>query len=238
MSDTRATSTRIVLVRHGEPLCNINGVVGGHIGCTGLSEKGFDQASKLRDRLASTKELASAEALYSSMLRRSIDTARVIAPSVGDGTLQVVERCDFCELHPGEGDGLAWKDFTQRYGVPDWDARPLLPVAPGGESWVGFVDRATSALESLADAHRGGLVVVVCHGGIIEASMLSFLEISTKTRPLGLPTTYTSMTEWEHDGSRWQLDRYNDIAQLGGPHEAQRTGAHRPRREAEPAQQA
>jgi 2,3-bisphosphoglycerate-dependent phosphoglycerate mutase len=237
VTDVAATSTRIVLVRHGESLCNVKGVVGGHTGCTGLSETGFQQAAKLRDRLASTGELVSAKALYSSMLRRSIDTARVIAPAVGDGSLEVVSRCDLCELHPGEGDGLTWQEFDELYGEPDWDTQPLAPVAPGGESWVEFVDRASSALEFLAGSHAGELVVVVCHGGIVEASMLSYFEVADKTRPLGLPTAYTSMTEWEREGSHWQLVRYNDIAQLGGPHEAQRTGAHRPRRELLPSQQ-
>ena len=33
-----AGATRIVLVRHGEAVCNVNGIVGGVRGCTGLTE--------------------------------------------------------------------------------------------------------------------------------------------------------------------------------------------------------
>ncbi len=45
-------------------------------------------------------------------------------------------------------------------------------------------------------------MVVACHGGLVEATMLSFLPLSDRTRPLGLPTAYTSMTEWELDASQ------------------------------------
>ena len=60
-------------------------------------------------------------------------------------------------------------------------------------------------------------MVVACHGGLIEATMLSFLPVSDRTRPLGLPTANTSITEWEHEASVWRLLRYNDVAHLGGP---------------------
>ncbi len=227
--------TRIVLVRHGESACNIAGIVGGHTGCSGLTITGVRQAEKLRDRLTTTGELSDAEALYSSVLPRAIETAWIIAPGVGDSTLDVMEQCSLCELHPGEGDGLAWERFAELYGEPDWEADPHSPVAPGGESWSGFVDRAAGAVTSLADRHTGGLAVVACHGGIIEATMLSFLPLRERSRPLGLPTAYTSLTEWEHDGSGWKLLRYNDVAHLGGPSLAQRDSLHRPRREAQQA---
>jgi probable phosphoglycerate mutase len=227
--------TRIVLVRHGESACNAAGIVGGHSGCDGLTATGVRQAEMLRDRLIATGELSSAGALYSSILPRASETARIIAPGVGDGALGVVEQCSFCELHPGEGDGLSWSTFEELYGEPDWMMQPGVPIAPGGESWTAFVGRAAGAVSSLMDRHSGELVVVACHGGVVEATMLSFLPVSDPSGPLGLPTAYTSMTEWEHDGSRWRLLRYNDVAHLGGPVLAQNDAPHRPVREAQQA---
>jgi len=209
--------TRIVLVRHGESACNVAGIVGGHRGCTGLTDTGVRQSEKLRDRLIASGELQSATGFYSSVLPRAVETARIIAPGVAEGTLDVVAQCSLCELHPGDGDGLAWVKFKELYGEPDWGAEPQSPIAPGGESWTGFVERAAVAVRSLADHHEGGLVVVACHGGLIEATMLSFLPVSDRTRPLGLPTANTSITEWEHEASVWRLLRYNDVAHLGGP---------------------
>ncbi len=227
--------TRIVLVRHGESACNVSGIVGGHKGCRGLTSTGVLQAGLLRDRLIETGELSQAEALYSSVLPRASETARIIAPGVAGGNLGVVEQCSLCELHPGEGDGLSWASFSDLYGEPDWEANPDAPIAPGGESWTGLVERAAGALRSLAQVHNGGLVVVACHGGIVEAAMVSFLPINHRSRPLGLPTAYTSLTEWEHDTSGWRLLRYNDVAHLGGPSLAQSAGPHRARRGAQQA---
>jgi probable phosphoglycerate mutase len=227
--------TRIVLVRHGESACNVAGIVGGHEGCTGLTTTGVAQAELLRDRLIATGEFSQAQALYSSVLARAVETARIIAPAIGDANLAVDQDCAVCELHPGEGDGLSWPRFAELYGEPDWDTNPGAPVAPGGESWVSFVERAAGALRSLAERHTGELVVVACHGGIVEAAMLSFLPMSDRTRPLGLPTAYTSITEWELDASRWRLLRYNDVAHLGGPSKAQTDGPHRALRQAQQA---
>jgi probable phosphoglycerate mutase len=218
--------TRIVLVRHGESACNVAGIVGGHRGCSGLTDTGVWQSEMLRDRLIASGELSSATAFYSSILPRAVDTARIIAPGVAEGTLGIVAQCSLCELHPGDGDGLAWVKFNERYGQPDWAAKPDAPIAPGGESWTGFVERAAGAVRSLAENHSGGLVVVACHGGVIEATMLAFLPFSDTSRPLGLPTSNTSITEWEHDVMRWRLLRYNDVAHLGGPVLAESNGSH------------
>jgi 2,3-bisphosphoglycerate-dependent phosphoglycerate mutase len=224
------TGTRIVLIRHGESQCNVNGIVGGHVGCTGLTECGFEQARKLRDRLASTGELAAADVFYTSLLPRAIQTAETIAPAVGGGRLEAVRRCSLCELHPGLSDGLEWPVFEDRYGNAPWQDDPTIEMAPQGESWSGFVDRASSAVAALTDEHPGSLIVVVCHGGIVRATMATFLPLVDRYASLRLPTAYTSITEWEHDDRGWQLVRYNDVEHLGGPFESMKDGPHVVRR--------
>ena len=210
-------ATRLMLVRHGEAVCNVAGVVGGPTGCTGLSETGVRQAEALRDRLARSGALGRATALYASVLARAVDTASVIRPVVGDGALEIVSDCGLCEVHPGEGDGLAWAEFVARYGEPDWDRDPTTALAPGGESWTGFVARASAALETLAARHAGEQVVVVCHAGVIESAMLRLLPMAGVDR-LRLRTEHTSLTEFEADEERggWRLLRYNDAGHLPG----------------------
>jgi len=215
-------STRLVLVRHGEATCHLRGVVGGPRGCTGLSELGVEQAQSLWRRLEETGELSGASALYASVLCRAVQTASVIGPAVGSGTLDVVKDCELCELHPGDADGLSWEQFRQTYGEPDWDDDPDTLVAPGGESWTSFVARAANALSALARRHRGEQVVVVCHAGVVEAAMLRFLPVDRSRRRLGLRTSYVSLTEFELTGPAvdgpaagdWRLLRYNDAAHL------------------------
>ncbi|HUY20833.1 MAG TPA: histidine phosphatase family protein [Acidimicrobiales bacterium] len=205
--------TRVVLVRHGEAACNVAGVIGGRTGCTGLSPDGRRQAAALRTRLVETGELSGAGALYASVLARALETAGIAAPGIGGGAAPVAD-CGLCELHPGEADGLTWDEYRARFGDVDFDVRPDAVVAPGGESWTSFVARASGAVARLADAHKGELVVVVCHAGVIESTLLAFLPVAPDRGRLGLPTEHTSITEWERDGEAWRLVRYNDAAHL------------------------
>jgi probable phosphoglycerate mutase len=203
-----------VLVRHGEAVCNVAGVVGGPSGCTGLTELGVRQAEGLRDRLVDSGELCDVDALYASVLPRALQTAAIAAPGIGDG-LEAVADCGLCELHPGEGDGLGWSEFLERFGEPNWDEDPTTPLSPGGESWDGFVRRAADALCALVDRHRGERIVAVCHAGVIESSLTAFVPVPPGRR-LKLRTTHASLTEWEHDEDGWRLLRYNDAAHLAG----------------------
>lgn len=208
------TATRVVLVRHGEAVCNVAGVVGGQRGCTGLTDRGRHQVEALCRRLTETGELRGAAALYASVLPRAIETAALVAPSLGDGTMSVQTDCGLCELHPGLSDGLAWGDAVARYGEPDWDADPAVPLAPEGESWSGFVARAAAGVAAVAARHPGQVVVVACHAGVVEATMLTWL--SPGRSRLGLHTTHASITEWEVGERGWRLLRYNDAAHLAG----------------------
>jgi 2,3-bisphosphoglycerate-dependent phosphoglycerate mutase len=208
-----AEATRVVLVRHGEAVCNVEGVVGGRTGCRGLTGAGAAQVSALAGRLAASGELAGVAALYSSVLPRALETAAILAPALDrwrDGPpLDVAADCDLCELHPGQADGLTWAELAERYPEPDWDADPARPLAPGGESWAGFVDRAAAAVARLADAHPGELVVAACHAGVIEATLLRFL--ATDRERLRLPTAHASLTVWQRLDGEWTLRRYNDV---------------------------
>jgi probable phosphoglycerate mutase len=218
-ADPAAAAARLVLVRHGEATCNVTGVVGGRRGCSGLSPKGWSQVAALERRLYRTGELADAAALYASVLPRAAETAAAIAGAVGGGRLTVEEDCALCELHPGEADGLTWAQFTTRFPEPDWDRDPTTPIAPGGESWAGFVGRAAGGLAALARRHAGELVVVVCHAGVVEAAMLRCFGLDDGRHRLRLPTTHTSLTEFAVDqatsgGEVWRLRRYNDAGHV------------------------
>ena len=206
------TGTRLVLIRHGEAYCNALGRVGGPIGCGGLTELGARQASELAARLARTRELDHVTALYTSVLPRAVQTARILAPGL-PAHLAAVPDCELCELHPGLADGLTWDEMLERFGAPDWDADPAAPIAPGGESWTGFYERCVRALLDIVERHPGERVVLVVHGGVIEQAMKLLADEAPAVR-LRLRTEHCSMTEIEFDGARRRLLRYNDVAPL------------------------
>jgi len=219
-------TTRLVLVRHGESRSTVERVVGGHRGCGGLTEKGVLQAKALCDRLAQTGELAGAAAVLTSVLPRAIETAEIIAPALGG--LPVEQRCELCEIHPGEGDGLTWEEFSALYRPEGLaSGNPYRAMAPGGESWAGFYVRVGEALLQAAGDHAGGTVVVVCHGGVVEGAFATLGGLPLR-RPFDVRIENTSLTEWSYqpaDGdlgnpghrlARWRLNRFNDTAHLAG----------------------
>jgi probable phosphoglycerate mutase len=208
-------STRIVLVRHGEAVCNVSGIVGGMLGCTGLTDLGRRQVTALGERLAETGELAGASALYASTLPRAIETAKFLRPVVGDGTCEIVQDRDLSELFPGEADGLGWQEVIDRFGTPEWDNDPDLAIAPGGESWSGFIARSSGAVHALAERHPGQQVVAAVHAGVIESTMIAFLQIPpAESRRGWARIVHASLTEWEWapTQARWILIRFNDAA--------------------------
>jgi probable phosphoglycerate mutase len=130
----------------------------------------------------------------------------------------VVQDSGFCELHPGDADGLEWSEFSARFGNPDWDSEPGRPIAPGGESWTGFVRRVAAALDAVVVRHPGELVVVACHAGVIEASLLAKTPVvdGLDGARMQLRTQHASLTIWEVDAGSWKLIGYNDGAHLLG----------------------
>lgn len=207
--------TRLVIVRHGEAWCNLEQYVGGPKSCRGLTPRGVRQAEVLRDRIIRTGELASAGALWTSNLPRAIETAHIVAEGLA---LDVVQSADLDERDAGEADGLSWHEVPARFGRSSTPGdEPHEPLAPGGESWVTFIDRAEAELSRLARAHAGALTVIVAHGGIIDASLIRFLQLPEHGSQIRLHAEHTSLTEWQFTGKRWRLVRYNDAAHLHEP---------------------
>jgi 2,3-bisphosphoglycerate-dependent phosphoglycerate mutase len=218
-------ASRIVLIRHGEAVCNVESVVGGLKGCTGLTDLGRRQVAALVGRLEATGELREATALYSSVLPRATETAELLRGVVGPAGMrpEVRQRAGLNELLPGQSDGLTWQQVVDTFGVPDWDADETRPIAPEGESWSTFVPRASAAVRDLADRHRGELVVAAVHAGVIEATMIAFLGVPRQVYRRGwLRIQHASMTKWEWVPSedRWILLRFNDA--YGVPQTADR----------------
>lgn len=201
-------ATRLVLVRHGEAHCNVAGLVGGPRGCTGLTDRGREQADALARRVEVTHEFDDAVAAYSSVLARATETAAVVTRALG---LRVGQDCDLCELHPGLADAMSWDEMIAAFGGADWDVDPAQPFAPEGESWTGFYERCVGAFRRLSDVHPEGQVLLFVHGGVVEQALKLAMGAAPSAR-LRLRTEHCSLTEIEIDAYRVRLLRYNDRA--------------------------
>jgi broad specificity phosphatase PhoE len=206
---------RLILVRHGDAHAGFHGVVAGPRGCTGLTELGRRQAEALRDHLAATGRVRP-DVLLASEIPRAIETAEIIAPGLG---LDIGgHECDLCEIHTGEADGLAWTEYTARYGGFDMEVEPDRVFAPQGESWNSFHDRVHTTLVRFAEEYAGKTVVAVCHAGVVMASVRRLLGVAHPGTGTQLRPTNTGLTEWSHDAERdrWTLHSFNDASHLLG----------------------
>jgi probable phosphoglycerate mutase len=206
---------QLILIRHGDAFAGLDGIISGPKGCRGLTDLGRRQAEALRAYLAETGQVHP-DVLLASLLPRAIETAQIIAPALGFETIE--RRCDLCEVHTGEADGLEWAEYAARYGSFDMEAEPERLFAPGGESWTTFHERVLDMCNCLAREFGDQTVVAVCHAGVIIASirvLFGFPQPGTGAR---LRPTNTGLTEWEHDASadRWTLRSFNEQAHLVG----------------------
>jgi 2,3-bisphosphoglycerate-dependent phosphoglycerate mutase len=203
--------TSLYLIRHGQAVCNVPpfGAVAGMKGDAGLTALGRLQAERLRDRLTATGEIAP-DVLISSTLPRARQTAEILAPAFG---LPILFDDEVQEMRVGELDGQPWAEAKSWF--PDFRVEPYRPVGPSGENWGQFVLRVGTALDRIVREHADKTIVVVCHGGVIDAAFLVFLGMHTLRPPdAAFYTHNTSITLWErksHDGqTRWRLVKYND----------------------------
>jgi len=214
-------TTRLLLLRHGESQAQVDRVVGGPSGCSGLSDLGRRQVAALAERWRSSGLVV--DQLYSSTLPRAVETAELLAPALGG--LAVAQDPDLVELAPGECDGLSWDDYQHRYGV-DMRTDPYAELSPGGESVAGFLLRVGRALHRVVAGHGGTTVVVACHGGVVDGSLICFLGLPLqRVGDLDLRSTNAGVTEWLVEAEKgkplhWALRRYNDIAHLEGLEDA------------------
>jgi broad specificity phosphatase PhoE len=205
-------SARLILVRHGEGKVNVQGVIGGLQGCSGLTDRGRDQVQALSSRWV--RSGFRPDLLVSSPVRRARETAETLAARIPG--LVVTEDCRACEMHLGEADGLTWTDYDARYGRFDLEDDPTRPFAPDAESWADVKSRVLDCLDETSTRHYGKDVVLVTHAGFIVASLLGLLAIRPKsTERARLDPQFTSLTIWERSSSGWSLVGFNDVAHMG-----------------------
>jgi broad specificity phosphatase PhoE len=153
--------TTILLARHAETEWNRQRRFQGHAD-PGLSEEGRAQAEALSDRVADTR----VDAIYSSDLRRAVETAEIVADRLG---LPVDKDPGLREIDVGEWSGLTWPEIERLYPEGVVRHRERGHGWEQGESYEEMAERALAALRRIARRHDGGRVLVIAHGGTMRA---------------------------------------------------------------------
>ncbi|KAL9461430.1 hypothetical protein AB3S75_004429 [Citrus x aurantiifolia] len=155
----------IIVVRHGETPWNVQGKIQGHLDVE-LNEVGREQAVSVAERLAKEFKIS---VIYSSDLKRALETAQTIANSCGG--LKVIEDPELRERHLGDLQGLVFREAAKVCPIAYHaflSRKTDQDIPGGGESLDQLYRRCTSALQRIARKHIGERIVVVTHGGVIR----------------------------------------------------------------------
>ncbi|MDP2368054.1 histidine phosphatase family protein [Rhodoferax sp.] len=157
------TAAHICIARHGETDWNKSGILQGWLDVP-INPHGRRQAHEL----AATLTAAGFAAVWTSPLARARETADIVATALGLAP-------------PTCHDGLKERHFGAVQGIPKNELaeyNPALyeqilrrnPAAQlvGGESMDEFADRVHGALMEIGARHRGGRVLVITHGWVMD----------------------------------------------------------------------
>ena len=183
---------RLLLIRHAESVGNRELRLQGRTEFP-LTTRGQRQAEELAASLAERQVIA----VYSSPIRRALDTAEAIAGRLG---LAVEVQAALQEYDFGEMSGLTWPEIQER--------RPQLidqllsdsadyPDYPGEEGREPFRQRVCEALWTISERHAEvDSVVVVTHAGPIAVFLLDVLQRGYH-RPMPITVDNASVTTVE-----------------------------------------
>lgn len=190
-------SKRIVCLRHGQTLWNVEHRFQGHSDIP-LDETGVAQAARAASLLASLRPTA----IVSSDLQRANDTALALGRVVG---LEVSVDKDLRERRGGQWEGLTRDEIAAR-----WPEEYVAWEAPDGEPVGEVARRVAVAMRRWADRlDHDGLLVVASHGAALRLGICEMLGLPEELWPAlgGLGNCSWSVLQEGRKG--WRLLEHN-----------------------------
>jgi broad specificity phosphatase PhoE len=197
---------KLILARHGETVWNIEKIYRGRVDVN-LDEMGIKQAELLGNYLSHW----GLEAIYSSPLRRALETANIIARYQKIG-VHVVE--DLIDFDYGEWQSLPEQEAKRLYPTlhNEWHNNPHKVKMPGGESLEDVRSRVIKVVNDVLARYQGS-VVLVSHR-VVNKVLICYL--------LGLDNSYFwnikqdvgGITIFNYVDRRFVLTRHNDTSHL------------------------
>jgi broad specificity phosphatase PhoE len=198
--------TKLILARHGETAWNVEKLYRGRTDVN-LDEVGVKQA-ELLGKYLSNWEL---EAIYSSPLKRALDTANIIA-RYQKVSVYIAE--GLIDFDYGEWQSLPEQEAKRLYPTlhNEWHTNPHKVRMPGGESLEDARKRATEVINEVLSKYQGS-VVLVSHRVVNKVLICSLLGLDNShfwdiTQDVG------GITIFNYVDGRFILTRHNDISYL------------------------
>ena len=197
----------IILARHGETDWNASETFRGRADVP-LNEAGRKQAEMLGEYLGQAK----IDFVYSSPLRRAVDTAGAVA---GRWNLEVNPVENLNDFHFGEWQGLSLQDVEEQYPelYRDWLDTPEQVKIPGGESLEDVRRRAVPFIEDAIMRCGEGRIVFVSHRVVHKVLVCSLLGLDL-SHFWNIRMDTCSVTRFSCGDGRLVLTAHNDTSFL------------------------
>ncbi len=204
----------LLLARHGEAFHNSLENYNAEFNCPDpeLTELGQEHARQLGIYLRDVP----IQRIYSSSLKRAVQTAQIVAEFV---PAPIDVRAELREINMGRLFLSTWEEVER--DMPGYAARwhrhdSDLPY-PGGESGADLVRRCMPLIDEIVQSGMER-VVIVTHGGTIRGLLCAFLGIGLEKRFLfGAPLVNCGLTSVRWDARRraFLVHSVNEAAHLG-----------------------
>ncbi|MCJ7604869.1 MAG: histidine phosphatase family protein [Dehalococcoidales bacterium] len=199
----------LILVRHGETTLNREKMYRGLMDVP-LSETGLRQAELLADCLK-REEIA---VMYSSPLRRAVQTAEPLANGLG---IEAVTIANLTDMDFGEWQGRTVAEVNKYYPelYRDWRDTPEQVRITGGESLDDVTSRVIPFLEDAVVRCGEGKMVIVSHRVVLKVLICHLMRLNN-TSFWNFKLDTAGITRFRIEGGRAVLTSFNDTAHLDG----------------------
>jgi broad specificity phosphatase PhoE len=203
--------TRIILVRHGQTAWNIGSGAGerfrGQVDLP-LDNTGQAQARALAERLADHPLVA----IYSSPLKRAVETARPIAQQLG---LPVQPLAGIMDINYGNWQGLSPAEVAMAYPdlYPRWLEIPHRVKFPNGESLRQVRLRGMVALKEVCTRHETEVILLVAHQVVNKVLVCAMLGLGN-SHFWRIRQDNACINVFEHQDGVFTAVRINDTCHL------------------------
>jgi len=198
--------TKLILARHGETVWNVEKIYRGRTDVN-LDEVGIKQAELLGKYLSNWK----LEAIYSSPLKRALDTANMVAhyQEVGVHVAEGLMDFDY-----GEWQSLPEQEVKRLYPALDyeWHNDPHKVKMPGGESLEDVRRRAIEVVNDILSKYQGS-TLLVSHRVVNKVLICSLLGLDN-SHFWNINQDVGGITIFNYVDGRFILTRHNDTSHL------------------------
>jgi broad specificity phosphatase PhoE len=200
--------TELILVRHGQTAWNAERIFRGRADVP-LDSAGVQQAELLGRYLTNW----TLEAIYSSPLRRALDTATIIGRSQRMG-IQIAE--GLIDFDYGKWQSLPEQEVNRLYPdlLNEWHNNPHNVRTPGGESLQDVTRRAATLVDDVLSEHQGSLVLV-SHRVVLKVLICYLLGLDN-SHFWNISQDVCGITIFNYTDGRFVLTRHNDTSHLRG----------------------